>query len=496
MKSIRLTAFILLLIVVLFALLSSCKGTNEADGLSYSAAVTPTLTITGDVENVLTLTDYAAYAVKETTYKDGSVPSIALLSVLEDVIPVGKDISLFFVSSDGVMAEVTYAEIDENSVLLLTSENGWQFYSEKHPPQSGIKQMEKIVVCAKETMSTQKCFRVIYGEEYLTLTYGQLFNAEALTQSVLEGEAQMHDTTTNVYTKRELIPLDKYIEALGATTQSTALAYFGDNSQKEIDIKGYIEWRGNSVDYIGTDKKSREKDIIGIWIDAPEASVTDISSLALDRAKEGRVMIIELDGAGYYNILEHTPEFISSKSMMPGRTVMPSISNVSLAAIVTGELPSVNGVTARGMHELLVDDMFAAAEASGLKCAVVEGSSQLITMSIKQTLNPDTNGDGYTDSEVQATALEMIEAGSEFVYIHFHGYDDVAHTYGPSSEQAAKKLDELDGYVSALCASFKGTVIITADHGQHTTTDIEKIGNHGEFLPMDMTVPIIVFEVG
>ena len=79
--------------------------------------------------------------------------------------------------------------------------------------------------------------------------------------------------------------------------------------------------------------------------------------------------------------------------------------------------------------------------------------------------------------------------------MHYHGYDDVAHTYGPLSDEAAKKLKEIDGYVKELCSNFTGTVIITADHGQHNTGDTEKLGGHGDFIPVDMTVPFIMFEV-
>jgi hypothetical protein len=305
----------------------------------------------------------------------------------------------------------------------------------------------------------------------------------------------MNGSTTNAYTRRELIPLSAYCKELGAPEQNSALAYFEDGSQQEIDLNGYLEWRGTSADYIGADKKSRKPDIIGVWLDAPGSSVTDIASIALERAEKGNVMIIELDGLGYYNLLELKPSFISSQTIYAMRTVMPSISNVGLAAIITGELPDVNGVTQRSQRDLLVDEMFKTAADKGLKCAVIEGSTALVTMSVEQTLNPDIDNDGDTDNEVQASALKTMSEGYQFIYVHFHGYDDVAHAYGPSSDEAAQKLHELDGYVKTLCDNFSGTVIITADHGQHSTDSKEKPGNHGEFMPIDLTVPFMIFEV-
>ncbi len=485
------------IVVLIFTLVAACVflACAPASAEPYSASVVPVLTVTGDVENEIALQDFGEYTTTKIEYNDETLPSIQLLSVLQDAVPSGSEITLVLASPDGVMAEIPLSEIDENCVLLLTSDNGWTFHSEKHPRQSGIKQMDQIVVCAQNPASTQKCFRMIYSKEYLTRTYGQLFMGDATVFSVLEGNAQMNGNTTNAYTRRELIPLSTYTEELGAPVQDTALAYFGDGSQQPIGLDGYLEWRGTSADYIGADKKYRLPDIIGVWLDAPALSVTDIASFALDKAEDGNVLVIELDGVGYYNILELQPDFIGSKDMSAMRTVMPSISNVSLAAIVTGELPNVNGVTERRLRDLNVDDMFVAASKRGLDCAVIEGSTALVTMSLEQTLNPDINQDGDTDNEVLAAALDKLSEGYQFIYVHFHGYDDIAHTYGPSSEEASQKLDVLDGYVETLCDHFTGTVIITADHGQHTTNDTEKPGNHGEFLPIDLTVPFIIFEV-
>ncbi|MFA5675955.1 MAG: alkaline phosphatase family protein [Christensenellales bacterium] len=489
MRHARRIGFILAVTVLIMGSLSC-----SASYTPHSAFVKPSLIITGDVQNELILTDFSHYIEIKTTYNDEPASAISLLSVLKDAVPAGKDISLFFVSPDGAMAQIPYCEIDKDSLLLLTDENGWQFYSQKHPKQSRIRNMDKIVVCAKEPIAGQKCFSMIYGEQSLTFTLGELFTENAFLQSVFEGQAKMDEWTTNVYAKRALIPLAQYAKRLDAENFSGAAAYFGDGSQYIIELDGYLEWRGNSLDYLASDKKSRKKDIIGVWIDAPKGSVTDIASFALERLNDGNVLIILLDGAGYYNLLEHSPEFLNSQDITPIRTVMPSISNVALAAIVTGETPAVNGVKERKDRSLLADDIFKTAADLGYKCGVAEGSTRLISLSIEQTLNTDTDGDGYTDSEVQKSAFNMINEGAKLLFVHFHGFDDAAHTFGPSSSKAAAKLYELDEYVLALCSAFNGTVIITADHGQHSTIGEDRAGGHGEFLPRDMTVPLIIIE--
>ncbi|MEX1378101.1 MAG: alkaline phosphatase family protein [Eubacteriales bacterium] len=481
----------LLFISLVFALLlSSCSLENI-----YSASIEPTLKVTGDVEAEVELETSEGYDVVDYIYNDEKVKAISLQSVLKSAAPVGNELSIFLCSNDGVMARIPISEIDEECMLFMTDENGWVFNSPNHPKLSGIKRMDKIVVCSEESVINQNCFRMIYGKKYLTRTYGQLFYEDALVYSVLEGKAKQNGYTADAYTRRQLIALSSFTEELGAQDEKNAIAYFADGSSREIGLDGYIEWRGTSADYIGSDMKAREADIIGVWIDAPNLSITDIASIAIDKLNEGNVLIIEMDGLGYYNIAEHQPEYISSKNISMMRTVMPSISNVSLAAIVTGQEPKVNGVTERGNRNLNVYDMFKKAKEQGAECAVVEGDTVLVSMSIEQTLNVDTNNDGYTDNEVLESALKKIDEGYNFIYVHFHGFDDTAHTFGPSSDEAAQKAEEIDRYVKTLCEHFSGTVIITADHGQHDTKDEGKLGNHGEFLPVDMIVPFIIFEV-
>lgn len=271
------------------------------------------------------------------------------------------------------------------------------------------------------------------------------------------------------------------------TTNSSAIVYFDHGTQEEVFLTDLFEWKGNLADYIGP------QDIIGVWVDAPELSVTHIAPEALAALERGRVLIILLDGLSYYDLEELKPPFVSAKTVRPARTVMPSISPVALASILTGKFPNETGITSRDTRQLQVDDIFVAAVKLGKTSAMVEGSRKLINTSIDQLLNPDINGDGSTDDEVFACAKAQLDAGVDLVFVHFHGYDDLAHTYGPLSPETSAKMLELDAYVEALCAGFSGMVLVIADHGQHATTG-EKLGDHGEFRLLDLTIPWIQWE--
>ncbi|HHX54062.1 MAG TPA: hypothetical protein GX704_04050 [Clostridiales bacterium] len=486
--------FFLILCCVLF--LSGCSVTGGEAGASgqtpYTGAV-HTLTVTGDVAGAVTLTGYDGWETSEVQYEEDRRTVIPLLPVLNSAGITGEEVIVFFSSGDGFIIGIPLEQISENCSLYLSGEYGWQLLSEEHPVQSRVKFMDKIVAAASRPGAEGRCVRIIDGTDEITLTYGDLFKAESVLRVVPEGEAKKNQYTTTVYTRRALIPISEYLERSAGEGETTALAYYGDGSQGEISLSGFFEWRGNSADYIAPDGRSRKKDIIGVWADAPGISVTDVFPEALSALEKGRVLIIELDGMGYYDLMELEPAFLYGKNPLPARTVMPSVSSVALAAILTGKLPSENGIPAEKMREPIVPDMFEIAAKTGSTSAMVEGSSKLINTSIEQILNPDANGNGSTDDEVFECAKEQIADGAELIYVHFHGYDDISHTYGPLSAEASSKMAELDDYVRRLCTDFSGSVIVTADHGQHPFKG-DKLGEHGEFRLLDMTVPWIRFE--
>jgi hypothetical protein len=141
--------------------------------------------------------------------------------------------------------------------------------------------MDKIVVCAGTLENEQKCLRIIFGEDFITLSYGQLFLEDAVSRTVWENDAKKNGCTVSVNTRRQLIPIATYVQELGSDADVPALGYFADGSQEEIDLGGFIEWRGNTCDYIGPDGIDRTPDLTGIWLDPPERSITDTAADAL-----------------------------------------------------------------------------------------------------------------------------------------------------------------------------------------------------------------------
>ena len=484
----RKPARVLCIFLLCAALFAGCTANTTS---SEKTAYVPGLVVTGDVLNELSLTDLSDF-IPQTVQMDGQDISCAAIGDLLNAASVqGESLTVYFVSPDGVMASMPLNQAMD--CYLYFSSTGWTLYAPNHPPQANIKRMSHIVVCAEDFREDERCLHIIDGDTSTTLSYGQLFLHDTVSTLVLEGEPQrqVNDKTYSVdaYTRRNLIPLF----SLTGKESGTALCYLGNGAQVEVDLGGYLEWRGNSVDYIEPNRRSRQVDVIGLWLDAPAASVTDVKDLALDALKGGRVLIVEVDGLGYgacEQFIAYGCDSLAQFDIQKARTVMPSISNVALAAIVTGETPDQTGIHMRKDRDSSVPDIFAEAKTMGKTCAVIEGYSALINMSLDQTLNADTSGNGYTDDETHQSAQDAVSTGTDLIYVHYHGLDDVGHTYGPFSVESFNKAVELDTYIGELISGFSGTVILISDHGMHEVAHQDELGMHGTFMPIDMTVPL------
>ncbi|MEG2002381.1 MAG: PglZ domain-containing protein [Clostridia bacterium] len=474
-KKFKFYVSVILIATLVLTCFSACKVEKS----------TRSLIVSGDVENEVTITSTDGFKTQKIKIKDASYDGI-LASDLIAKAGVYGDGSVILHGADGVMAEIPLSQLD-NTCFLAMTENGWQFNGETLPKQTRIKNIDKIIVKSNEILEKQRCFRTIHEDLGKTYSFGELFLKEKEVHSVLEGQPKLNGKTANSMTKRELISLETLFGELSQGDFENAVGYFEDGSEKSLD-GGYIEVRGNSVDYIGDDKKTRVENLLGVWFDPPQ-SVANLNDYILKEIPTKKVMLIELDGLGFYSLIEN--QKISSKYQIDKmRTVAPSISNVALATILTGKSPFETGILSRKDRTLKCDDIFVSLNKLGKTSVVVEGDSKLINLSIDQILNIDQNGNGTNDDEVFESGMKNCD--NDFVFIHFHGFDDVAHNDAPSSNIAKAKIETLWEYVEKLAENFDGSVIVTADHGQRDTPNSDKKGTHGEFFPRDMTIPFVI----
>lgn len=281
------------------------------------------------------------------------------------------------------------------------------------------------------------------------------------------------------------------------TESSSAYAvYSADGDIMYINEIGAVKrsLRGGYAFKAGSLKIS---DPIGIIENPPAESIMDIYSKVLDSLNRNiNVLVIYIDGLGYESYCRAAacgsiPYLASLGKGSMAITVYPSITDVAFASMVTGRTPKYTGIHSREKKLLPVPTIFDAAAEMGKEALLIEGNIRIIIDEVKTVLNIDQNKNDSVDDEIYSCALQKIKEPPHLMLVHFHSFDDLAHKYGPDSEDAMKQLKILDTYIQDLMKEYAGNVIITADHGIHGT---ESGGKHGTFSAEDMLIPIITID--
>lgn len=182
----------------------------------------------------------------------------------------------------------------------------------------------------------------------------------------------------------------------------------------------------------------------------------------------------------------------------PGLTAYPSITNVATASILTGYWPADTSISSRQDHTLNKPSIFDVASANGVVTEIIEGNIGFININADhESWLPDYNGNGTNDDEIYYEAIDSLSNNrSELLFIHFHGIDDIGHTYGPYSSEWNTKVKQTCAYVNNLMNYIDNEtiVILTADHGMHINDSPEdyRVGVHGESIWEDMVIPLII----
>ncbi len=229
--------------------------------ISANTITQNSLFITGDVENELILNDYTALTTHKITIENKEISAVSPLEVIKLSQPYNSNSDIIFYSNDGVMAQININELLETS-LIRSEENGWQLIAPNHSPQAGMRQIAKIIVVSNEILENQPHLLIDTGIETIKISYGSLFKENTVVRSVLEGTAQKFEYTVGAYTRREIIPISNYV-----TENQIIFAEFSDGTKMQIEQTGYIEWRGNTADYIAPDEKTRTVGIQKILVE-------------------------------------------------------------------------------------------------------------------------------------------------------------------------------------------------------------------------------------
>lgn len=276
-----------------------------------------------------------------------------------------------------------------------------------------------------------------------------------------------------------------------------------------VNSDGSMDFNGNHI--IPESITINEQEIVQESGNIQDVTATAAHALGLEMENldgnplvEGtydHVVLIFLDGFGYYTyqkILKQNliPNIIADGAIIPAITVYPPRTTTSSAALLTGLAPNRNGVYKSGIRNTDAETIFDKANEKGLTSVAIEGEALAFNMpGADVVLSGDSDLNGGTDDNTFNNAMETLQNGvPNLVWIHFHGIDDMGHTYGPNTDAVFDKVVEVDRYVGQITEILPENtlIIIFADHGMHSSQEEDESGTHGNLIYADMVIPIII----
>ncbi len=478
------------LIVFIFVL------STTAYSLDKKAGFIPNAYIQGDVKQVVNLKELQGITTREIEYKNHKLDVYPLKALLDKAEPINEKYEIVFSAQDGLRAKISSDKIVE-SYINFSPHYGWEAINLNHPISSNIKLIESITVVAKGEPHNNIFSIITPTKNLLTKTPGQLLTGSYLRKAVFEGESTQKiegvNYSASIYSEKKVLQPE---EIINKKIDSKTILF--NEQGKTLRYKGgYLELNKNFVNYINPDQKESLKNLQGIVLEAPLKSNKDTFYEALHYLEnDTRVLIVLLDGFGYnqFNYLKENdqiPYLSKIENVSQAITSYKPVTNTGLAAVLTGKGPSENGIYNREFKNLKVPDIFKKASGLGLKSVYIEGNIKILNTSIEPILNPDINENNTTDDEVFEETKKQITGEADLIFTHLHGIDDYGHDFGPFGDKTIEVIKKTDDYLKQLAKHWDGKIIITSDHGMHST---KEGGDHGSVLYQDMFVPYLITE--
>lgn len=470
--------FIILVLVIallLTLLLVSCDRVNN----------TVNIIVSGDVQDHYTLVELSSIEESEYSYEDEAKQwGYNLKDVLDKCNLPSEDNWILLTAEDLVSARIDYSTADFVWLVYEENEDGQAQLNVKapqHPRVVGIKNLIDITIISKGDLDSG--LKLVKKDSTQVLSYGtaKLNLFEQVAENSQNGNIAYKHMPKNTYSVEEL------------TGESNNILYFANHDIIKDD-SGVLIWQEGRLSY------SLEDDVytalLGIVSGVEHCLFDAYNEMKQALDNDEKVMFILPDGLSIKQV-EHYQEELTlfASNYTLASSVNPAISNVALASIITGLSPYNNGIVERGIKAPEGGDIFDYALDLGKDAIYIEGNSNLVITNLDPRLNmPDI--DGYTDTAVYNSAIQAIGEEPDFLFVHFHGIDDVNHEYSQISNEARAKILETEDYIEDLIDAWDGKVILLPDHGHITYYDQDNIarGHHGFFEADDMIVPYYIFD--
>jgi predicted AlkP superfamily pyrophosphatase or phosphodiesterase len=210
------------------------------------------------------------------------------------------------------------------------------------------------------------------------------------------------------------------------------------------------------------------------------------------------VVVIDAFGASTWAAArQETPTFnaLANRHLLHLRSVMPSITPVNFATMLTGAGPDAHAIRDR-TEDLTLETVFDVLREHGKASATAARA----VSSLGILISPHADRPGITESnldeEVTEIALDHLRRGVDLLWVQLLDVDNAGHAHGPLSPRSVDACHRDDSHLREIAgAAHEGGygLIVLADHGQHTVEmeDGRQEGTHGTGIPEDIYVPLV-----
>lgn len=443
--------------------------------------------VTGDVSDEIALGDLAEDAFSKLPQGGGR--GLSLTKLIELAKPTSNDYSILLLSSDDCFIQLKGKELE--GCYIVREEGNWNAVMTIQPPSTALKNLKKIIV-ADDTSGLVGGVNVIsQNENILSITPGNMFRQQVSCYAHFAGtEEDEEEHVATLFHQKRVLPL-----ASAAKEEIKSVIVMGKGGEfANLPGAGYLELSGSAINYLSPEGKTVVRNIAGVIINPPLLTVKDAYTDSIRYLENHeRVMLVIIDGLGYHQFKEARekellPNIVALGPAERASTVYKPVVASGLAAIITGQPPSINGVGDAIAKELAMPTIFDLLDEELKSHVYVGATAPPIKFKGNIKVSQSIDGSGSTDADVFGGAMDEILKKPDYLVVHFRGIDDAGHKYGPFALQTMEALKALDAYIGLMLLEWDGKVIVAASHGMHSVGDE---GSHGNFQYEDMIVPYI-----
>jgi predicted AlkP superfamily pyrophosphatase or phosphodiesterase len=228
-----------------------------------------------------------------------------------------------------------------------------------------------------------------------------------------------------------------------------------------------------------------------------QAKGSPIHEITADLTGVSRVAVLALDAFGVYawNLWRDKMPCLDALHALHSirlRSVMPSITPVNFATIVTGTDLHGHGINTR-KDNFTCETLFDVVRKAGGRSAGVGLSGYTGSELLGRCADIWGNAGKGSDDDVADKIMEIAgNSKPDFLIAQFGRVDDIFHKHGPSSPEIAPMLEAADERLRRLIGNLKPLgygILILADHGQHDVPAGKQKGAHGTDQDEDCLVP-------